>query len=140
MRTVVSVFVAATMAAVSLLPPSHIHLRGDDHDHGTVEHSHWSPHAAPSRTSIDDDDGMLDVGFGVFLDHRDHPRAALLVKDRVPICPTRRAGIEIRHDHVPPKVAIFEIIAGDGHGLGISDLVGVADFRHPQGQVSITLV
>src|SRR5438094_3308559 len=83
--------------------------------------------------SIDDDDGMLDVGFGVLVDHRDHPWAALLVKDHVPICPTRRAGFEVRHDHVPPKVAIFEIIARDRHGLGISDPVGVADFRHPQG-------
>src|SRR5437867_7440794 len=25
--------------------------------------------------SIDDDDGMLDVGFGVLVDHRDHPRS-----------------------------------------------------------------
>ena len=48
----------------ALLPPSHIHVGGDDHDHGAVEHSHWSPHTAASRTSFDDDDGRA-----IFVDH-----------------------------------------------------------------------
>ena len=53
-----SLLAAATVVA-ALLPPAHIHLAAHDdhdHDHGAIEHSHWSPHGA-SRAALDDDDG-----------------------------------------------------------------------------------
>lgn len=56
---------AAALVFGALLPPSHLHLGDDhDHDHGAIEHSHWSSHAAAPRTSIDDDDGQA-----IFIDH-----------------------------------------------------------------------
>ena len=55
--------VATMLTAV--LPPAHIHLGKDDHDHSiAIEHSHWSSHGGASRTSIDDDDGQA-----IFVDH-----------------------------------------------------------------------
>ena len=60
----VGIALALVLVVAGLLPPSHIHLGGDDHDHGTVEHSHWSPHAGASRTALDDDDGQA-----IFVDH-----------------------------------------------------------------------
>jgi hypothetical protein len=48
----------------SALPPAHIHLGRDDHDHAmAVEHSHWGSHGV-SRSAIDDDDGRA-----IFVDH-----------------------------------------------------------------------
>ena len=51
----------------ALLPPTHIHLAEHDHDHqhDAVEHAHWSPHRAPSRLALDDDDGRT-----IFVDHQ----------------------------------------------------------------------
>src|SRR5438132_10404165 len=56
----VAVWTSVLAVLVSaLLPPTHIHLAEHDHDHqhDAVEHAHWSPHAAPSRLALDDDDG-----------------------------------------------------------------------------------
>jgi hypothetical protein len=51
----------AATASAGVLPPSHIHLAIDDHDHqhaAAVEHSHWAAHQH-ARTQIDDDDGLV---------------------------------------------------------------------------------
>src|SRR5207244_1585542 len=56
----VAVWTSVLAVLVSaLLPPTHIHLaeHNHDHQHDAVEHAHWSPHAAPSRLALDDDDG-----------------------------------------------------------------------------------
>jgi hypothetical protein len=57
-----------TIAALSVglvLPPAHIHLATDDHDHhhAAVEHAHWAAHHQ-SRLALDDDDGRV-----LFIDH-----------------------------------------------------------------------
>ena len=65
LRPLIGIALSVLTAAAMLLPPSHIHVGEDhDHDHGAVEHSHWAPHVAASRTSIDDDDGQA-----IFVDH-----------------------------------------------------------------------
>ena len=50
----------------TVLPPAHIHLATDDHDHhhlAAVEHAHWAGHHQ-SRLALDDDDGRV-----LFIDH-----------------------------------------------------------------------
>src|SRR5262252_7069764 len=106
-------------AAVSLLPPSHIHLGGDDHDHGTVEHSHWSPHAGASRSSIDDDDGQA-----IFVDHPGVLTSAHLNFARpLPAVATPLAAVES-----PARANHIDRLAGnaprDGPHLGADTLRG----------------
>ena len=64
-RSLGGLMVAALMGAL-FLPPAHIHLAGEDHDHANtpVEHSHWAPHQHASRVAFDDDDGRV-----LFIDH-----------------------------------------------------------------------
>jgi hypothetical protein len=61
-------FASLLMAAIvcmGVLPPTHIHLAADDHDHhqASVEHAHWTPHHQ-SPLAFDDDDGRV-----LFIDH-----------------------------------------------------------------------
>ena len=62
--TVASLLMAGTVWA-TVLPPAHIHLATDDHDHhhAAVEHAHWATHHQ-SRLALDDDDGRV-----LFIDH-----------------------------------------------------------------------
>ena len=59
-RPVLGLLLAAATVSAGVLPPSHIHLASDDHDHHhtAVEHSHWAAHQH-ARTQIDDDDGQV---------------------------------------------------------------------------------
>ena len=60
-RPVLGLLLAAATVSAGVLPPSHIHLASDDHDHhhtAAVEHSHWAAHQH-ARTQIDDDDGQV---------------------------------------------------------------------------------
>jgi len=57
--TVASLLMAGTVWA-TVLPPAHIHLATDDHDHhhAAIEHAHWAAHHQ-SRLALDDDDGRV---------------------------------------------------------------------------------
>ena len=78
-RPLVAALLAAAVAVMTLLPPSHIHLAADrdNHsDHGDqappagVEHSHWAAHPS-SGAAFDDEDGRV-----LFVDHPAIVRAA----------------------------------------------------------------
>jgi len=81
---------AATLSA-AVLPPTHIHLAAEDHDHhhaAAVEHAHWAGHFQ-TQQAIDDNDhdgGVLFI---------DHP-----------------ARVSASHSHVTrPPAAIITLLA-----------------------------
>ena len=86
-----------TIAALSVglvLPPAHVHLATDDHDHhhAAVEHAHWAAHHQ-ARTGLEDAD---DDGQALFIDH-----PAIVRITHAPIAPPQTAVIELLAPHSP---------------------------------------
>jgi hypothetical protein len=74
-RPVTALLLTATTFAAALLPPTHIHLAADDHDHQhavSIEHSHWTAHGYPgSEVEPGDEDGRV-----LYVDHPARVQAA----------------------------------------------------------------
>jgi hypothetical protein len=64
-RGTISGLIIAALTTGLVLPPAHIHLATDEHDHhhAAVEHAHWAAHHQSPR-AFDDDDGRV-----LFIDH-----------------------------------------------------------------------
>ena len=89
-RPVTALLLTATTFAAALLPPTHIHLAADDHDHHhavSIEHAHWAGHfqLQPALDDNDHDGGVLYV---------DHPARLRVAPAYVP----------------PPQVAVIALL------------------------------
>jgi hypothetical protein len=83
-RPMLGLLLTAATVSAAVLPPSHIHLVSDDHDHhhaAAIEHAHWAGHFQ-AELAFDDNDHD---GRALFVDHPARVPAARADIPRPPI-------------------------------------------------------